>query len=68
VDHLPKAYRVATPPVRRRYNQAFLKAVYVKDRQIAGVEIKEPFDTLLSSKGSNSELSEFGTRVSNWLR
>ncbi len=50
------AYLKARPPVRRRFNQAVLEAVYVKDRRIARAEFSEVFAPLFSRPGSNKPL------------
>lgn len=42
------AYLKARPSVRRRFNQAVLEAVYVKDRKIARAEFSEAFAPLFS--------------------
>jgi amino-transferase class IV len=50
------AYLKARPSVRRRFNQAVLEAVYVKDRRIARAEFSEVFAPLFSRPGSNKPL------------
>jgi site-specific DNA recombinase len=50
------AYMKARPSVRRRFNQAVLEAVYVKDRRIARAEFSEIFAPLFSRPGSNKPL------------
>ncbi len=50
------AYLRARPSVRRRFNQAVLEAVYVKDRSIAHAEFSEVFAPLFSRPGSNKSL------------
>jgi len=50
------AYLKARPSVRRRFNQAVLEAVYVKDRKIARAEFSEVFAPLFSRPGSNKTL------------
>jgi hypothetical protein len=50
------AYLKARPSVRRRFNQAVLEAVYVKDRRIARPEFSEVFAPLFSRPGSNKPL------------
>ncbi len=50
------AYMKAGPSVRRRFNQAVLEAVYVKDRRIARAEFSEVFAPLFSRPGSNKTL------------
>jgi len=46
------AYLKARPSVRRRFNQAVLEAVYVKERTIARAEFSEVFAPLFSRPGS----------------
>jgi hypothetical protein len=43
-------------PVRRRFNDAVLEAIYVKDRKIARVEFSEVFAPLFSRPSSNKRL------------
>jgi site-specific DNA recombinase len=50
------AYLKARPSVRRRFNEAVLEAVYVKDRRIARAEFSEVFAPLFSRPSSNKEL------------
>jgi DNA invertase Pin-like site-specific DNA recombinase len=50
------AYLKARPSVRRRFNQAVLEAVYVKDRRIARAEFSEVFAPLFSRPRSNKPL------------
>src|SRR6266545_3203800 len=50
------AYLKARPSVRRRFNQAVLEAVYVKDRKIARAEFSEVFAPLFSRPSSNKTL------------
>jgi len=50
------AYLKARPSVRRRFNEAVLEAVYVKDRKIARVEFSEVFAPLFSRPSSNKRL------------
>jgi len=50
------AYRKARPSVRRRFNQAVLEAVYVKDRKVARTEFSEVFAPLFSRPSSNKPL------------
>jgi site-specific DNA recombinase len=50
------AYLKARPSVRRRFNQAVLEAVYVKDRRTARAEFSEVFAPLFSRPGSNKPL------------
>ncbi len=47
------AYLKARPSIRRRFNEAVLEAVYVKDRKIARAEFSEVFaaDALCPSLG-----------------
>jgi len=46
----------AATSVRRRFNQAVLEAVYMKDRKFARVEFSEVFVPLFSRPGSNKPL------------
>jgi len=46
----------ARPSVRRRFNEAVLEAVYVKDRKIARAEFSEVFAPLFSRPSSNKAL------------
>jgi site-specific DNA recombinase len=50
------AYVNARPSVRRRFNQAVLEAVYVKDRKIARAEFSEVFAPLFSRPSWNKPL------------
>jgi site-specific DNA recombinase len=50
------AYLKARPSVRRRFNEAVLEAVYVKDRKIARAEFSEVFAPLFSRPSSNKPL------------
>ena len=50
------AYLKARPSVRRRFNEAVLEAVYVKDRRLARVEFSEVFEPLFSRPSSNKPL------------
>jgi hypothetical protein len=50
------AYRKSRPSVRRRFNQAVLEAVYVKDRAVARAEFSEVFAPLFSRPSSNRPL------------
>ncbi len=50
------AYLKARPSVRRRFNDAVLEAVYVKDRKIARAEFSEVFVPLFSRPSSNKPL------------
>lgn len=50
------AYLKARPSVRRRFNQAVLEAVYVKDRKISRAEFSEVFAPLFSRPSSNKAL------------
>jgi site-specific DNA recombinase len=50
------AYLKARPSVRRRFNQAVLEAVSVKDRKIARAEFSEVFAPLFSRPRSNKLL------------
>jgi hypothetical protein len=47
------AYLKARPSVRRRFNDAVLDAVFVKERKIARAEFSEVFATLFSRPSSN---------------
>jgi hypothetical protein len=46
----------ARPPVRRRFNDAVLEAVYIKDRRIGRAEFSEVFAPLISRPSSNKWL------------
>jgi hypothetical protein len=50
------AYLKARPSVRRRFNAALLKAVFVKDRAIVRAEFSEVFAPLFSRPSSNKTL------------
>ena len=50
------AYLKARPSVRRRFNDAVLEGVYVKDRKVARAEFSEVFAPLFSRPGSNKPL------------
>jgi site-specific DNA recombinase len=50
------AYLKARPSVRRRFNQAVLETVYVKDRGIGRAEFSEVFAPLFSRPSSNKRL------------
>jgi site-specific DNA recombinase len=47
--HCHTAYMKARPSVRRRFNDAVLKAVYIKDRRIGRAEFSEVFAPLFFS-------------------
>jgi hypothetical protein len=47
------AYLKARPSVRRRFNDAVLQAVYIKDRRIGRTEFSEVFAPLFSRPSSN---------------
>jgi site-specific DNA recombinase len=51
------AYLKARPSVRRRFNQAVLETVYVKDRSLVRAEFSEVFAPLFSRPSSNKPLS-----------
>lgn len=51
------AYLKARPKVRRRFNEAVLKAVYIRDGKVKKAEFNEPFDALFSRPSSNKRLS-----------
>jgi site-specific DNA recombinase len=51
------AYLKARPSIRRRFNEAVLEAVYVKDRKIARAEFSEVFAPLFSRPSSNKRLN-----------
>ncbi len=44
---LGRAYKIASPYLRRRYNQALFHAVYVGDRRILAATFRGPFDRAL---------------------
>ncbi len=50
------AYLKARPSVRRRFNDAVLEAVYIKDRTIGRAEFSEVFAPLFSRPSSNKAL------------
>ena len=50
------AYLKARPSVRRRFNDAVLQAVFVKDRRFARAEFSEVFAPLFSRPSSNKAL------------
>jgi DNA invertase Pin-like site-specific DNA recombinase len=50
------AYLKARPSVRRRFNDAVLEAVYIKDRKISRAEFSEVFAPLFSRPSSNKAL------------
>ncbi|MFN2609743.1 MAG: recombinase family protein [Actinomycetota bacterium] len=54
------AYLKARPKVRRRFNEAVLKAVYIKDGKVKKAEFNDPFDILFSRPSSNKALSVVG--------
>jgi hypothetical protein len=47
------AYLKAKPKVRRRFNEAVLKAVYIKDGKVSKSEFTEIFEVLFSRDGLN---------------
>jgi site-specific DNA recombinase len=47
-DRLQDAYRLSKPLVRRLFNQAIFKGIWIKDEGIARVELKEPFDEFIA--------------------
>jgi hypothetical protein len=64
------AYVKARPSVRRRFNQAVLEAVYLKDRKVARAELSEVFAPLLSGPSSNKPRVVLADRCANrnpWL-
>jgi site-specific DNA recombinase len=50
------AYLKARPSVRRRFNQAVLEGVYVKDRKVARAEFSDVFAPFFSRPSSNKAL------------
>ncbi len=50
------AYLKARPSVRRRFNDAVIEAVYIKDRKIGRAEFSEVFAPLFSRPSSNKAL------------
>jgi site-specific DNA recombinase len=50
------AYLKARPSVRRRFNDAVLEAVYIKDRKMGRAEFSEVFAPLFSRPSSNKAL------------
>jgi site-specific DNA recombinase len=53
LDEFRREYRTASERSRRAYNQALFEAVFVKDRRIVGVRLKEPYRTALTKGGSD---------------
>lgn len=49
------AYLKARPETRRLFNQAFFKAIYVKDRKLQRAQMTELFGALYLREGSHSE-------------
>jgi site-specific DNA recombinase len=47
------AYTKARPSVRRRFNDAVLQALYIKDRRIGRAEFSDVFAPLFSRPSSN---------------
>ena len=47
------AYLKASPKVRRRFNEAVLKAVYLDDGKVKRAEFKDVFEALFSRPSSN---------------
>jgi site-specific DNA recombinase len=56
------AYLKAGPKVRRRFNEAVLKAVHIKDGR-AKPEFTDLFEALFSGQGLNEAVWGFGTRT-----
>ncbi len=50
------AYTKARPSVRRRFNDAVLEAIYIKDRRIGRAEFSDVFAPLFSRPSSNKRL------------
>lgn len=51
-----EAYKKASPKVRRMFNQAFFKKIYVKNKKVSGAKYTEPFDLLFNfDKSSNKD-------------
>jgi hypothetical protein len=50
------AYTKGRPSVRRRFNDAMLESVYIKDRKIGRTEFSEVFAPLFSRPSSNKAL------------
>jgi hypothetical protein len=55
-----QAYLKANPKVRRRFNEAVLKSVYVKDGKVSKAEFQDPFKALFLRPGSNKPLTVVG--------
>jgi len=55
-DSPATAYTKARPSVRRRFNDAVLQVVYIKDRNIGRAEFSEVFAPLFSRPSSNKRL------------
>ncbi len=50
------AYEKASPQIKRMFNQAFFKKIYIKNKKVSGTDYTEPFDLLFSlGKSSNKE-------------
>jgi site-specific DNA recombinase len=63
------AYVKARPSVRRRFNDAVLETVCIKDRRIGQAEFSEVFAPLFSRASSNKALKvEVGGRYSNFAK
>ncbi len=50
-----ESYRAAEDSVRKKWNRALFKALYVGEGQIKRFEYKEPFESLFAWAGSNNE-------------
>lgn len=50
------AYRSASEKTRSLFNNAVLEAALVHDRKMADARYRWPFDVLLVSSGSNTEI------------
>ena len=52
-----QAYLKANPKVRRRFNEAVLQKVYVKDGKVTRAEFNDPFKALFLRPSSNKRLT-----------
>ena len=52
-----QAYLKANPKVRRRFNEAVLRSVYVKDGKVTRVEFNDPFKAVFLRPSSNKRLT-----------
>ncbi len=52
-----QAYLKANPKERRRFNEAVLRSVYVKDGKVTGAKFNDPFKALFLRPSSNKPLT-----------